>query len=211
MRCAMLHQLWRNGAHRLRHRDLELNKEARLSGPTRSVRGLVREPTGERGRGEASTMAGRMGGRGTQSALLELNMLMSAVSQRRRKRPCLICAFAPLARPARTTAVATSMVQTAMMGGREMVVCLVWPLSATIQTASYRVQIRENERKQICSSQADEYTNKLPTTTPSPTPRCLVPCLGFLNSHGVRYGVRMFLGCSFVAGVYSFSIVFEAR
>ena len=40
--------------------------------------------------------------------------------------------------------------------------------SATVQTASYNDQMRENERKQICSSQANEYTYKRPTTRPSP-------------------------------------------
>ena len=44
-------------------------------------------------------------------------------------------------------------------------------ISATVQTASYRVQMRENARKQIWLSQADEYTNKLPTTRPSPPSR----------------------------------------
>ena len=39
--------------------------------------------------------------------------------------------------------------------------------SATVQTASYSDQMRENERKQICSSQANEYTYKRPTTKPS--------------------------------------------
>lgn len=47
--------------------------------------------------------------------------------------------------------------------------------SATVQTASYNDQMRENERKQICSSQANEYTYKRPTTRPSPMPATRSP------------------------------------
>ena len=202
MRCAMLHQLWRNGAHRLRHRDLELNKEARLSGPTRSVRGLVREPTGERGRGEASTMAGRMGGRGTQSALLELNMLMSACSQRRTGH---VACGRPRARwrtrrawAQRRRSGASGWLGRARDGGRERG-CVVWPVSATVQTASYSVQMRENERKQICSSQADQHTRKLYTTRPSSLlvshrhPCLWVSCVswGFGGGFGAVLSARM--------------------
>lgn len=51
--------------------------------------------------------------------------------------------------------------------GRRRVGSLVCPISATVQTDSYRAQMRENERKQIWSSQADEHRDKLPTTRPS--------------------------------------------
>ena len=46
---------------------------------------------------------------------------------------------------------------------------IVCAISATVQTASYSGQMLENQRKQICSSQANEYTYKLLTTPPSPT------------------------------------------
>lgn len=51
-------------------------------------------------------------------------------------------------------------------GGRERVAhCLC--TSATAQTPSYNVQIPENQRKQICTGQAEEHTYKRPKTGPS--------------------------------------------
>ena len=78
----------------------------------------------------------------------------------------------------------------------QWIVCAV---SATVQTASYRVQMRENERKQICSSQADQHTRKLYTTRPSSLlvshrHRCLwVSCVswGFGGGFGAVLSARV--------------------
>ena len=57
-----------------------------------------------------------------------------------------------------------------MVGGKGErsggVVCAPQPRFKQLHTTS---QMLENQRKQICSSQADEYTYKLPTNTPTPS------------------------------------------